>query len=511
VNYRNFYSAAQRTDYLGYVKYQAHLSSNVDFTNQVYYHHNDGAGIVAGPITVAGLPTLFALYFPGQNLKTATGNSGYAVRTTEYRIDRMGMLSTLNVTLGNHRFELGGWYENNSSSAYRRWYALDVTRPQDYSPYVRPANPLFTQYGSEMRVDVVQLHLQDNWQVTPRLAVEAGFKSSLQFANGRFPVQPIAGSLAGASGALPEGNIDTQRWFLPAIGAKWKFTDNEEIYLNVQKNLRQYQAYGAGGSAAPWSTGSQQAFDAIKNSGHPETSWTYEAGLRTRRSFPGSFLSGVEAQVNYYHVDFSNRLLAVSPASAVGGTGGGSISGGTPSLFNVGGVKTDGVDAAVTLRFGPHFSLYNALSYNNSTYQSDYSTLTFAATGTQIGGFATVGNVVPVGGKQIPASPKWMNKTVATLDAGPAEIQFIGDFVGRRFTTYTNDAAVPSYFLGSLRVALQLPAERLHMNKAELSLNVTNLFDKQGWSTITVQSNTNSYSAYPIPPRQFFGTLSFGF
>ncbi|WP_159865042.1 TonB-dependent receptor [Novosphingobium sp. 9U] len=505
VNYRNYYSDAQRTDWLLYLKDEERLSDKVTWSVQGYYHHNDGAGVVAGPISVAGLPALFALYFPGQNLRGATGNSGYAVRTTEYRIDRKGVLSEFNVDLGAHQIAAGVWYENNSSAAYRRWYPLDVNHPERYSPYIRPKGPLFTQYGSEMRTEVLQLHLQDTWALTDRVTIEAGVKTSLQDANGYFTVQPIPGSLAGASGALPEGRIKTDNWFLPTIGAKWAFTETEELYGNVQKNLRQYQAYGAGGSAAPWSVGSQGAFDYIKENGRPETSWTYEIGLRSRHSWPGSFLSGFEAQVNAYHVDFSDRLLAISPT--IGGIGGGSIAGGTPSLFNVGDVKTNGVDAALTLRFGDHLSLYNAISYNSSKYQSDYSTATGEATGTRIGGFATVGGVVPTGGKQVPGSPQWLNKTVATLNVDPFELQFFGDYVGKRFATYTNDAAVKSFFLLSGRAAIKLPASIVGLANAELSVNVTNILDKQGWLSVGVNANTNTYNVYPIPPRQWFGTL----
>ena len=507
-NYRNFYSAAIRTDYLGYLKYQAHLSDAVDWSTQAYYHHNDGAGIVAGPITVAGLPTLFSLYFPGQNLKQATGNSGYAIRTTEYRIDRGGAISTLDATLGNHRLQAGVWYEYNSSAAYRNWYALDVTRPNDYSPYeLPPHDPMFTQYGSEMRTNVLQFHVQDAWQLTPRLLIQGGFKSSLQFASGTFPIQPIIGSLPGSSSALPEGEINTKRWFLPAIGAKWNFTDHEQLYVNVQKNLRHFQPYGGGG-VTPWSSGSQAAFDNLKNEGRPETAWTYEVGFRTSRTIDTGFLTGIDAQVNYYHVDFSDRLLGITPAGAIGGIGGGGISGGTPAVFNVGDVKTNGVDAALTLRFGKIFSLYNALSYNRSIYDSDYSTRTGQATGTRIGGTATVDGVVPTGGKLIPVSPKWMNKTVATLSIGDFDAQFVGDYVGRRYTTFTNDAFVKSYFLGSARIAYRLPAGSIGLQKAEISLNVTNLFEEKGASTVQASANTNNYNVYPIPPRQWFATLS---
>ncbi|RZM05508.1 MAG: TonB-dependent receptor, partial [Sphingomonas sp.] len=58
-NYSNYYSDAQRTDYLGYAKYDWNVTDGVTWSNQAYFHHNDGVGVVAGPITVAGLPLLF--------------------------------------------------------------------------------------------------------------------------------------------------------------------------------------------------------------------------------------------------------------------------------------------------------------------------------------------------------------------------------------------------------------------------------------------------------------------
>lgn len=59
VNYRNYYSDAQRTDYLAYARYDWTIGDKVHWSNQVYYHHDDGVGVVAGPIDVAGLPGLF--------------------------------------------------------------------------------------------------------------------------------------------------------------------------------------------------------------------------------------------------------------------------------------------------------------------------------------------------------------------------------------------------------------------------------------------------------------------
>ena len=521
-NYNNYYSDAQRTDYLAYAKYDLNLGSHVKWANQIYYHHNDGVGVVAGPlgqsITVVQ-PYLDPAYGTDATLKgnantmaslvAATGGSGYVTRTTEYRIMRKGVISTLNADIGAHALEAGVWYQYNSSHAFRNWYALDINNVDASSPYIRPSNPLFTQYDAEMRVDTLQMHLQDSWKLSPRASLEAGFKTSGQYAYGYFPVMPKAGSFAGLSGALPQGRIDTNFWFLPTVGGKFDVTDAETVYFNVQKNARQFQAYGGGGSADPWSTSSQAAFDTLKNNGKPETSWVYEAGLRTHRQIEaGWLLTGYEGQINFYHVDFSNRLLSVS--AAPGGIAGGSITGGTTSLFNVGSVKTNGVDAAFTLHFGREFSLYNATSFNSSVYQSDYSTATGGATGTRIGGIATVNNVVPTGGKQVPGTPKWMNKTVATLALGDFEAQLIGDYVGPRYATYVNDLRVGHYFLTSLRLAEKLPADLFHMKKAEFSVNVTNLGNIQGTSTISI-GNAGSYSAYPIAPREVYATLALGF
>ena len=545
-NYRNYYSDAQRTDWLGYARYDARLSDNVDWSTTGYYHHNDGVGVVAGPlgqsITViqayldpnysASSPCRFGGnsngVFPaacktqtaaqgaalGNALLAATGGLGLVTRTTEYRIDRYGVVSDLNLNVGNHKIELGGWFEHNSATQWRRWYAVDITKPQDTTPYVRPldrAQPLFTQYQGEARADELQLHLQDSWQATSKLLVEAGIKTSGQWANGYFVVQPKAGSLSGLTGNLPSGRINTLNWFLPSVGATYDFNGHEQIYVNGQKNLRQFMAYLGGGSLSPWFTGSQAAFDAVKAQGQPETSSTYEIGLRTRRSF-GGLLTGFEAQVNYYHVIFNDRQLAIS--TNPGGIAGGAITGGTAILVNVGTVKTDGVDAAFTLRFDRTFTLYNATSYNSSTYQSDYSSTASgigAATGTCIGGFVVVSSTVPTCGKQVPGSPQWMNKTVATLAVGPFEAQLTGDYVGKRFATFSNDASVGSYFLAAARIAFKLPETFTQGHKAEISLNVTNLSDVTGASTVSVGSATNSYSAYPIPPRQWFLTFATGF
>ena len=484
-NYRNYYSDAQRTDYLTYAKFDLNVNDNTTWSNQVYYHNDDGVGVVAGPIGVAGLPGLFAVYFPGQNLKQVFGNSGYATRTTEYKINRAGWLSTLRTEIGDHKLQAGLWFERNRSEAYRRWYALDVNNPS--SPYDRPSNPLITQYGSEIDNKVVQLHVQDEWKVRDDIALQAGFKSSLQFADGQFPVQPKVGAIANGSTALPVGKIDTKKWLLPQLGARWDITPQDQLFFNVQKNMRQFMTYGGGG-ASPWSLASQAAFDLFRDTAKPETSVTYEAGLRTNHPLNWGAVTGFDGQVNLYHINFKDRLLTISPTPVIS-----SIIGGNPVLANVGSVKTDGIDLSGTLHFGRTFSFYNALSYNKAEYQDNYSN------GTAI---------VPTAGKSIPGSPEWMNKFVATLNLADTEFQLIGDYVGKRYATYTNDLAVNSYFLMSLGVSGKLPFLNGNWIKnARYRVNVSNLADKQGDLNVVVGAASGTYNTFPIAPRQGFLTL----
>jgi iron complex outermembrane receptor protein len=491
-NFRNYYSDAQRTDKLFYAKYEAYLGENATWTNQYYFHHDDGAGVVAGPINQAGLPGLFKVYFPNQDLKSVFGNSGYATRTTEYRINRQGFLSTLRYEFGAHRIEGGLWFEHNNSGAYRRWYALDVNNPGN--PYERPANPLITQYGSDIDNKVVQLHLQDEWKPVSSLALQAGFKSSLQFAEGLFPVNELPAAIGSGSKGLPEGRIDTKKWFLPQLGARWDVSGSDQLFANVQKNLRQFVTYGGGGNS-PWSLASQPAFDYFKQTARPETSLTVELGLRDSRQLDLGPLTAFDGQVELYHVNFRDRQLAVSSNPIIT-----SFAGGTTILTNVGSVKTNGVDIAGTLHFGRAFTFYDGLSYNRSKYQDNYTTY--------VGGSPVI---VPTAGKFVPNAPEWTNKFVATVKPGfgnDVEVQLLGDYVGKRYATYTNDLHVSSYFLLGLNVSGRIPlASDSILKNLRWNVNVTNLLNRQGVLQPNVGQPSGSYATYPIPPRMGFFTL----
>ena len=505
-NFSNYFSAAQRDDILLYAKYDWNLRPGMTWSNQIYYHNNFGRGIVAGPVNNAGLPALFATYFPQlivggsatsagslANISNLFGGTGYEVRTTEYGINRGGLISTLNWTLGQHTIEAGVWYEHDRDTQHRVWYPFSAANT-DLTPYDIPSGPaVFEQYVFRFDVDDVQAHLQDQWRILPTLLLQAGFKSSLQTAKGTVLVQQK--NLASNTNPTnyPSGTIVSNEGFLPQFGAVWDMTTHEQVFANIQKNLRQFVPYGAGSNfygSSPWSLGSQAAFDLFKQTVQPEHSWTYEVGLRSRRELNLGPLISIEGQAEYYHVDFSNRLFNIAAYNF--------INPGASILVNVGGVTTDGADFAATLNFGSHVHVYDAVSYNRSKYDQDYST--------SVGGVATP---VPIAGKQVPLTPNWLNKTILSATYGRFEAQLSADYVGERFVTYLNDLSVKSTFQLGLEASYQLPPLNVpYVRSAQVSVNVINLNDDNGVSTAVVTGASGGYQAFPLTPREAFVTLA---
>jgi outer membrane receptor for ferrienterochelin and colicin len=256
--------------------------------------------------------------------------------------------------------------------------------------------------------------------------------------------------------------------------------------------MRQFVTYGGGG-ISPWSLANQGAFDLFKNTAKPETSVTTEVGLRTSRQLNWGAVTGFDGQVNVYHVDFRDRLLQISPTPVITSIIGGNLA----VLTNVGSVSTKGIDLSGTAHFGRTFSLYNAISYNDSKYDDDY---------------ANGKDIVKTSGKKVPGSPEWMNKTVATLNVLDTEFQLIGDYVGKRYATYTNDLQVSPYFLMSLGVSGKLPfLNGSWVKNARYRVNVSNLADRKGDLQVVVGAASGTYNTYPIAPRQGFVTISADF
>ncbi|PMQ06830.1 Fe(3+) dicitrate transport protein FecA [Dyella sp. AD56] len=413
-----------RRDNLAGLSGTFNLSDRTTLNLGTYYHDNRGEGQWATPYVASSATVPIAM------------------RTTDYGLDRYGGTGSLVFSLGNNDIEVGFWAENAKTNQERNYFYL--TGAYDYlSNFYENNEPFargfFQHYTTQTRMAYASdtIHLMDD-----RLTVNFGAKA--------LGVTNAADSLV-ASSALAAGSIRASDAFLPQAGVNYKIDANQEVYASYSKNL---SAYGF----LPFSQ-SQTAFNASKSSLSPEQSQTFEFGYRVHGDT-------IEASADAYYTRFTNRLLAVSPCSAVQTC--------SAILNNVGSVKSTGVDLAVIWRPVEHLRWLNSLSYDNSKYQDDYLN----------------NGVVATQGKYVVGIPTWMFTSNVSYTFAGFTATLDGKYTGRRYITYINDSQVPSYWLFNAGVNYDLGALSF-VKDLSLGLNVTNLFNKRYFAT----TGTNGYVA----------------
>nr|WP_199044853.1 TonB-dependent receptor [Dyella sp. ASV24] len=413
-----------RRDNLAGLSGTFNLSDHTTLNLGTYYHDNRGEGQWATPYVASSATVPLAM------------------RTTDYGLDRYGGTGSLLFSLGNNDIEVGFWAENAKTNQERNYFYL--TGAYDYlSNFYENNEPFargfFQHYTTQTRMAYASdtIHLMDD-----RLTVNFGAKA--------LGVTNAADSLV-ASSALAAGSIRASDAFLPQAGVNYKIDANQEVYASYSKNL---SAYGF----LPFSQ-SQTAFNASKSSLSPEQSQTFELGYRVHGDT-------IEASADAYYTRFTNRMLAVSPCSAVQTC--------SAILNNVGSVKSTGVDLAVIWRPVEHLRWLNSLSYDNSKYQDDYLN----------------NGVVATEGKYVVGIPTWMFTSNVSYSFGGFTATLDGKYTGRRYITYINDSQVPSYWLFNAGMNYDLGALSF-VKDLSLGLNVTNLFNKRYFAT----TGTNGYVA----------------
>jgi iron complex outermembrane recepter protein len=463
-----------RKDFLTYVNYKTALTSRLTWKTTAYGHHNDGRGLWFTPYQ----PTLAAVNTPV---------SPISLRTTEYGIKRGGFLTSLSYENGRNTVEGGVWFEKESFDIARRFYATSVSDPQ-HSLYSFPSNPFATQWAYNFPTTVYQIHLQDLYKITPAISVSAGFKTTETNATGNLTAFntgiPLSATVQVSNYA--QGSLESGKAFLPQFGVNWKLDRSNEIFADVAENVRAYQMGGNGIATSPWGT-SQAGFDALKNTLKPESSWSEEVGYRYTDK-------RLTAQANYFHVNFNDRLLAIQQGPA--------IAGGASLLSNVGGVTTNGVDAAASVRLGADWTLYNAITLNKSTYDSDVTT----ASGT-----------IATGGKVVVDSPQFLYKNELSYRRKGFDAHIGADFMSKRYFTYTNDSSVDGRFLSDFGTSYHVDEAGI-FSEVKLQFNLYNLAGAKYYSSVgtngfiasdpsQVANNTLQVGA----PRTITGTFSVKF
>lgn len=476
--------AGLRKDQIAYVSIKQAIGDHLTFKFIGYGHHDAGRGLWFTPYE----PTYSDPF-------TQTGFiSPISLRTSEYGIDRGGFLTSLAYESGRNKLEGGVWFEGERWDLARRFYGTSLASPL-HSVYDFPSNPFATQWAYVFNTEVYQIHLQDVYQLTPQMSVEAGFKTVETNTDGELS-NTFKSSPGYVPGEYAQGGLESGKPILPQFGADDKLNKRDEIFGDVAYNVRSYVPGGYGFGNSPWGT-TQAGLDGLKHTLHPETSWTEEAGFRSTGK-------RMAAEASYFHVNYQNRLLAFANGSG--------IQGNASTLNNVGGVTTNGVDGSVSLHLTPEWTLYNGATWNKSTYDKNVVKADGSCLYTD-----SNGNCIDIKGKINVDSPEGLYKNSLEYSKAGFFGSISSDYMSTRYFTYSNDGAVGGRFLAEL--GLGYGRERLGaFQDLKAQLNVINLLNSQYWGTIgtngfvasdplSVADNTLQVGA----PRTILGTVSVRF
>ena len=476
-----------RKDTIGGVTYKQALTDHVTLKVIGYGHHDDGRGLWFTPY----LPTYQNIYV---STAASTIVSPISLRTSEYGINRAGGIATLAYENGRNKVEGGIWFEGERWNLARRFYATSETDPL-HSLYDFPSNPFYTQWEYVFNTELYDVHLQDVFKATKRLTLAAGFKSEETTTDGELS-KTFQSSPVFVPNTYAQGKLTSGKPILPQFGANFKLDKNNEIFGDAAYNVRSYIPGGYGYGTSPWGT-TQAGFNALTSTLKPESSWTEEGGFR-------STTRKVAAQVSYFHVNFADRLLAFAQGSG--------IQGNPSTLNNAGGVTTNGVDGSVSYRITPQITLYNAATWNRSTYDKNVVTSTGACLYTD-----SKGNCLSIQGKITVDTPEALYKNSLDFRQKGLFAHLGSDYMSTRYFTYTNDGSVAGRF--TVDAGLGYGFEQLGAFKdLKLQMNAYNLLNSQYWASIGTngfvasdpQSVANN-TLQPGAPRTIVGTFSVRF
>ena len=434
-----------RKDHLAGATLVLALGAGGKLNSTLYHHGNQGQGHWYTPYTPS--PTV-----------------PISIRTTEYAISRNGVIGELVWELGRHTVNGGVWLEQNEHTLTRNFYA--VSGPADTNYFL--SNPMLTGFKQVFDTRTTQLYLQDTMLLLDeRLKLNAGVKST--------HVNINATSINTVRAA---GTLNADKSFLPQFGLNYELNKSDEIFSSVARNLRAFEP-GVYGQFSQ----NQAAFDANGAKLKPETSITFDLGVRFKRD-------GLTGSVAVYRADFSDRILTVATCAGVVGC--------PNTVVNVGKVATHGVEAATVWIWSRQWSWFNSFTFNDARYRSDY---------------LAQGAVVNVSGKQVVDSPKRMFTTEMSYDNKVWFGRLAGKYTDKRFYTFVNDGQVPAYWV--MHASAGFMQKSLGGFKdVKIELRIDNVLNKRYFSTIGSNQFVASDPAGNFPtlltgaPRQLFVTIS---
>lgn len=448
-----FDAAGLRRDWLASARIDQQFGDAVSAGVQAYLHTNKGQGSWITPYVAS------------------PGGVPLSLRTTEYEIERIGVLADLEAELGAHTFSIDLWYENNDFEQARRFYSMGTSQTvPGASALDYQSNPFFTQWNNAYNTRTFQYAVQDQWEVSDAFTVTAGVKGQ--------SVKLEATAINPNPSPLAVGEIKSDDFFLPQIGVLYALGGGSEIFASFTQNQR---AFTAAATTGPFAT-SAAGFAALRDRIEPEKTNTYEVGFR----FGEGQLSGVIAA---YLVNFQNRLLAIPQGPGIVGN--------AALLSNVGDVRSIGAEIGLQWQPVRDFTITGSYAYNENTYRDDVINQS--------------GEVVQrTAGRTVVDSPESIANLEMAYDNGQFYARANANYTSERFFTFSNDRSVEGRVLVDALIGFRLNSDNRLLDGLAIEGTVTNLFDEEYVGTIGSNGfgfSGDNQTLLAGSPQQFFVTL----
>jgi len=440
----NYLGTTARQDSLLIANGTFTLPANVGLTTTFYHQDTSGWGNA---------------YYPFSYSDGTVSLAPNSIRSSKYGIDRTGGQASLSYDTAINHLEGGVWFEVNKATFTQSLYA----NPGPTSGYIDVADlaPAETIKGQFSRILTREFYLRDSVMLDQgRLKIDGGFKSL-----------DISQTATGLAGGFASGALTARDGFLPQLGATFKLDTHDEVFAGYSENMA---AYEVGPSSPLFIT--QSVLNAANNYANlqPEKSNTFEAGLRR-------YTPTYDATLVGYFTRFKDRQLAIASCS-------GQFAICNTQFANVGSVTSKGVEASFSWHPDSHWKWDNSLSYNDSRYDSNYT---------------TGGSVVPIAGKRVVGAAPVILSSTLEYTRNQWDFHLQGNFLSRRVVTMENDESVPSFWLFNASAGYDF-GKIGFAKDTYLSFNIANIFNKQYYSTI------NSDTVFATDPTKTLQVLQVG-
>ncbi|MEX0300180.1 MAG: TonB-dependent receptor, partial [Kordiimonas sp.] len=236
--------------------------------------------------------------------------------------------------------------------------------------------------------------------------------------------------------------LESDSDILFTAGAIYNATDNFELFGGFSQNFAAIKDGVIEGRASA----TNPNIPDLKG----ETADNFDVGVRFNNDW-------LRATVTFYHVKFDNRITFVAAGDSISGID--FLEEGEGSYFNVGGIKSTGLEASVSADFADYFNFYSALTINNSKYTE------------------TTAEVVK--DNKVALSPEFQLVGTLSYYKDGVRAGISGKHVGKRYGDFGNTQRLPSFTLFDAWIGYSLGGDVISgVQDIDISLNVSNLGNK---------------------------------